>query len=405
MEYIIPLDVLRICWDNANAEFADCRHQDANEHELIVLAEYRRNVERHQDAMAALIVENSPEYQVRREAERVRQETLDAEFTANMATWQASQLRRRQHDMEISQKGRVNIAILCHEMEDFHWEFFEEFFSKEYCGWDVKYDGQWKGYWFPKEIGDISELLFSTTGTLFRSDGTEKGERLSEWNYVMTYGALVCGYPLNSMEHLSPNDYRRAIHGLNAWLKQEQGKRDGTFIEHGTSDYWEQFLGAVTLALFGDELDKAQCIDSPRNIYRLVAARWSEGERSPYPEILDEKSFTAFLRGCLEGGEHYERASHYFKTEDAGRKKVEKFQLTLNPECIPAPELTREEENAAVDHAVDMIKSSHVAYIPPKMDIKTQMEGWYQVALENSKKDPFHGDDNARAEAGCESQD
>jgi hypothetical protein len=190
-EYIAPIDVLRECWDDANEYYANYRYpaHEVNDHEKSVVRTFQNNLEKHQDEVATQLLEESPEYQLRREAERLRQDKLAAEFEVNMATCRASQLSRRQHDMEVPQKGRVNIAILCHQMEDYHWEFFEQFFSKEYCGWNVQYDGQWHGYWFPKEVGDLSEILFSTTGTLFHSDGTEKGEKIPEGNYVMTLRA------------------------------------------------------------------------------------------------------------------------------------------------------------------------------------------------------------------------
>jgi hypothetical protein len=45
----------------------------------------------------------------------------------------------------------------------------------------------------PKEAGDISDLFFSATGTIFVSYGVTKGEPVYEWNYVTTYGVFVCG--------------------------------------------------------------------------------------------------------------------------------------------------------------------------------------------------------------------
>jgi hypothetical protein len=364
LEYDASIEFVRACWEDAlvacippESVIASYyfRPPTRSDYELNVQAQFHKYIEEDQKRIAQEIWEASPEYKAAHEGERLQKEKLDAEWEVNMAVWEANQLRRRQHDMDVSQKGRLNVAALCYEAEDYHSEFFGQFFSKEYCGWNVEYDPIWKGYQFQKEVGGYSTLLFSTTGTLFRTDGSEKGEMVPEWNYVMTYGHLVCGYPVNSMDHLSPNNYRKAVHGFAAWLKEEKGKRDGSVVEYGTFNYWKQLFEGVILAVFGNELEKEECTDAPRNIFRLVAARWSEEERAPFPELVDEKAFRTFLRDCCEGGEHCKRASYYFKTEGIRQDHTEKFKLTFNPKCIPPPELTPEQKKMAEEHLTELM--------------------------------------------------
>ncbi len=342
-----------------------------------------------------------------REIKSFRQEELEAEWKMNMAIWEASRQKRRQHDMEVPQKGRLNVALLCHQVEDFHWEFFGQFFCKEYCGWDIQFDSIWNGYEFPEKADEISNLLFSTTGTIFEPEDGKKGAKIPEWNYVLTYGFFVCGYPLNSENHLSPNDYRRAVHGLNAWLAREKGKRDGDIVEYGSFDYWTQLFRGVAMAVFGDELNKEQCTDAPRNIFHLVAARWNQEERLPFPELKDEKTFRTFLHACCEGGEHHEKASHYFHVKVVKHAGTEKLRLTFNPECLPAPELTPEEDEALVDHVFEMGKKLGVLNVkePPKENLVTRLQREFEINAKKHAENDYCFDDNARAETECESQD
>jgi hypothetical protein len=55
------------------------------------------------------------------------------------------------HDAGLPQRGCLDIATLCYETEDYHWEFFmEQFFCKAFCGYDVGYDPIWRGIASPQ---------------------------------------------------------------------------------------------------------------------------------------------------------------------------------------------------------------------------------------------------------------
>lgn len=223
----------------------------------------------------------------------------------------------------------------------------------------------------------------------------------------MTYGVFACGYRLNSMDHLSPDDYHRALYGLDEWLQREKGKRWGTILEPGTFKYYEKLLDEITYAMFIDqEVDDLTFRDSPRNIW-TKRIRPNVKDRRPFLELADEKTFKEFLYACLEGGEHHKRSSYFFSVKDVGRTKVEKLELTFNPECIPSPELTPEERDKLLDHCAELMMGTPLIFkdIPVETDLQTQLEDQYQAARAAHENDPYCGDENARAEAECEYQD
>jgi hypothetical protein len=398
--YASTIEYLRELWELANQETSKYLYNNKSDRLLWCRIKYTELIGEDLEELAEEIWRESEEYKAKVEAERRRREKREAEFEANMARWENNQRLRRVHDMEISVKGRLDIEALCHLAGDYHSEFFEQFFSREYCGWPVQYDPVWKGYWFPKEAGELSELLFSATGTLFRTNGDEKGEKIPEFNYVMIYGAFVCGYPLNSLDHLSPNDYRRAVHGFAAWLTREKGKREGTLFEYGTFAYWTALLEKVTIAIFGgrlDENDRCTLREAPRNLHRRIKDCWTRDELALFPELVYEKTFKEFLYACLEGGKHRERSLGYFKVTKGGRAKVEKFELVFNPECIPAPEPSEEERARWDDHCANLMSGSSFVFkapgeppLPPEED--------------DSGEDYFR-DENAEAEAELEAVD
>jgi hypothetical protein len=406
-EYIIPIEILRGCLDDANAYYADYRYpaHEVNDHEQFVMMVYRRNIEKHQDQVASQLLVESPEYQERQEKERIRQEKLETERLEKLAVWTKNSRLQRIHNMSIPDQGHINVAKLCHEAEDYHWEFYEQFFSPEYCGWDVPYDGQWQGWQFPPEAGPISENFFSATGSIFISDGVTKGEPVPKWNFIMTYGFHVCGYKLNSLGRFEPSEYHHTKQGFTEWLKKEQRKRDGTFIEHGTVTYWENLFGGVMKAVFADQLESDQptITDAPRHLHHLVVAYWGADVCASYTELENEKNFKEIMLGCLPGGEHHERSQRYFKTENAGRKGCNNLKLTLNLATLDTP-LTPEADEALVDHVYGLAMNSPLAGKEYKEPLKDKLDRW---ALEAKQRydDGYIWDDNARAEAEQESQD
>jgi hypothetical protein len=100
-----------------------------------------------------------------------------------------------------------------------------------------------------------------------------------------------------------------------------------------------------------------------------------DDELAPFPELANEKTLKKFLSACLEGGEHRERSLGYFKVAKLDWKKAEKFELVFNPECIPAPEPSKEERQKWDDHCTSPMSGSSLAYktsgeppLPPEGD-------------------------------------
>lgn len=153
-------EYLRTCWEKANIEArprvdtTDYYYKPPHREDHIrdVEANFRRIIHDDQELLAQDLRKTTPEYKAQMEADRLRQEELEAKQEEKMAIWEESQRRRRIHDAEIKPR-RVNRDILCHEMEEYHAEFFEQFFSEDYCGWKVEFDSVWKGYTFPWEAG------------------------------------------------------------------------------------------------------------------------------------------------------------------------------------------------------------------------------------------------------------
>jgi hypothetical protein len=283
------------------------------------------------------------------EAERQRQEAAAAKRAAAMEVWSGNQRLRRAADRELKGEARYSVAKLCELAEDYSYEFFSTFFSPEYCGFEVEYDVGWKGWRFPEEAGEISEFLFSRTGSLFIGDGTTKGELVPEWNFVMTYGHFVCGYPLNAIDRFSSEQYARSIRGFSNCLVREKAKRDRTLFEYGSEGHWKDLLEKVTVALFTG-IEDGRRYEAPRTLFGLVATCFEEAKESTalYPELASEKTFRAFLEDCLEGGKLYDRSLRYFRVRERGRSKVRKFEIVFNPECLAdepnEEELTKEDE-------------------------------------------------------------
>ena len=101
-----------------------------------------------------------------------------------------------------------------------------------------------------------------------------------------------------------------------------------------------------------------------------------DDELAPFPELANEKTLKKFLSACLEGGEHRERSLGYFKVAKLDWKKAEKFELVFNPECIPAPEPSKEERQKWDDHCTSPMSGSSLAYktsgeppLPPGREI------------------------------------
>jgi hypothetical protein len=391
---------LREHWASANREF--CTYPSTWKKERLAATEsrFRHLLGKDIEAFIEILRQESPEYKAGVEAARLREEALEAERARRNAIWEENRRDRRLSDLALPQWQRrraVDKALLCAAAEDYAFEFFGQFFSEEYTGWPVEYDPVWRGYRFPKEAGEISEFLFSETGALFRNNGEGKGEQIREWDYVMTYGHDVLGYPLNSLDRFRPDHYSRALHGFAAWLKREKEKREGTFFEPGSFAYWEAVFVHVTSALFAgklDENDSCTLRDSPRNLYRAVREYVDRELISSFPELGCEAEFKKFLADCEEGGKLRQRSLGYFKLTKSGRSHERKFELVFNPACIPVPEPTEEELRQAAEHCMELMSNSPLAskvsgddfFFPPEEDY-------------------FEGDENARAEYEQESVD
>jgi hypothetical protein len=78
---------------------------------------------------------------------------LEAERNEKWLMSEKNCRRRAVHDAGLPQRGCLDIATLCYEAEDYHWEFFmEQFFCKAFCGYDVEYDPIWRGIASPRRL-------------------------------------------------------------------------------------------------------------------------------------------------------------------------------------------------------------------------------------------------------------
>jgi hypothetical protein len=372
--YDPSIEDLRELWARANAETSKYLFNGGNRKSRrdSTLLRYTDLIGAELDEIAEEMRRESPEYKAALEAGRRKREKLEAEREAKNAVWAANQRRRRQRDMDIQSRGKADIGLLCSAAEDYASEFFGQFFVEEYCGWNVQFYSNWNGYWFPEAAGEISELLFSATGTVFLTDGEKRGEKIPEWNYITTYGHFVCGYPVKlvgNVYRFSPNNYRRAVVGFAAWLREEEDKRSGKLIPHGSYEYWTELLIAVTAALFDGNLDansRGTVRDTRREIYRKIKSTLTDEELSLYPELANEKTFKKFLFGLLEeennreGGNLREWSLEYFRVTKSVSHNTELFELTFNPGCLP------EEREKAEEHCIRLMTSSSLVHTSPE---------------------------------------
>jgi hypothetical protein len=334
----------QVAKDKAEKEYAASPEGKQAAHEKW-LAERERStqayyrLERETEEAARLLMqpyeaERLQEIERKQEEQRLRQEQEEAEHATNLEKWEGNQRRRRQLDINLPDLGNLNIAVLCHEGEDYAHEFYTQFFSLEYMGYFSVYSEHKKGYMLPLHPV-YKNLLFSVTGSVWDlTEGWKKGPPIPEINFILLYGHFVCGYELNKFDHLSPHQYRRAIYGYASWLGNEKVKR--TKGPQPREDHWDELFTVLTLGMFMDN-EEDTFKDRPRSVYKRIVAFHKEDVHH-FEELKDEDSFVAFLHACCEGGEYHGMCSYYFEVKDVGRVGVKKFQFTLNPDCIPSTE-------------------------------------------------------------------
>jgi hypothetical protein len=276
---------LRQLWNEINEE--KWTASSRSERKLNYLCYLRQRIEKEHDADIEQAYYDSPEEMAKREAIRLQEEKALAERDANLKLWETNQRKRRVADMNLPDLGHLDIHLLNYEGQRLAHKFYREFFSPEFCGFDVIY--RHRGYRLPPESG-YHHLLFSVTGTVFdQSELLKTGDyknydentaMIEGSNFILIYAVFVCGYPAPD-NWLSPNNYRRAVHGFANWVKQHTDIEEGKVLEHGTRQYWERLFNTVTTGIF--ELQAENVVkDFPRNLYNSVLGYWGEEEMFPF---------------------------------------------------------------------------------------------------------------------------
>lgn len=402
--YAPSIEYLRERWAEACKEAAT--YNCCNDYERDCLATFRNYLTQDLEDVAVYIWENSAECKAQVEAERLQKEKLKAEQEANTAFCKENQARRREHDAKLPDLGRQNIEDLVYHGLDFAHNLYQEFLSKEFYGWNAEYDPSRKGFFLPSN-SPHSHLFFHMSGAIYDdTNGTENQKPIGKRKgFIVFYGYFALGYePKGETHDFLAKDWKRALNGYASWLAHKRGVQEGTILEYGSFDYWEQFYDKVTAAMFWDCLEEKDgklegfFLDSPRNIFKTVEARVDKEERDRFAELKDEKTLKAHLYACCEGGEYHERSSHYFKTENVGRRKVERLKLTFNPECMPKPELTPEEQERLYDHCAALATGSGKVFIAPPVEenLQEQLEREFHIHAKEHEENPYLGDANVR---------
>jgi hypothetical protein len=340
-----------------------------SDRKLNCLSQLHQRIAEERDADILQAFHNSPEEVAKREAIRLAEEKAWAERDANLKFWEKNQRKRRVADMELPDLGRLDIHLLNHEGRRLAHKFYGEFFSPEFCGFTAEY--RHRGYRLPPESG-YHYFLFSVTGTVFNQSVLfetrdykhydENTAMIEGSNFIFIYAVMVCGYPADEHGWLSPNNYRRAVHGFANWVQQHTDVEEGIVLEHGTRQYWERLFNTVTMGIFDLQAENV-VKDFPRNIHHSVLGYWGEEECSLFAELRSEKAFKEFLVSCERGILHH-RSSGYFDVITVGRKKREMFQMTRfveveeDPLPIQAEELSSEKVEAVEDPLLYRLKHS-----------------------------------------------
>jgi hypothetical protein len=293
----------------------------------------------------------SPEYKEAQEKKRIKREKADAEHNAKIDFWFANAGKRRLHDALLINpfpgiKKLPSERELNHTGAAYAHEFYREFFSEAFTGYDALYDHRMGGYRFPEESG-IGHLVFKLNGDVWDQSGYDE---TGEWDdtekdpctgFIRIYAAWVCGYDCRNGHILDLDDWEKAHLGYAVWLnerlKEKHKEKQG--YKPGTPEYWLNLFGHITLGLFKDytdeELDKSpSIIEAPRKLFKTVTVPMEKEERELFSVFEGEKAFKQFMLDCMPGGRYAEIAdlnkNCFFTVADASRTKAERYKITFS---------------------------------------------------------------------------